>query len=139
MFDRCHKPNHKDYPNYGGRGIRVCFRWFEFENFYEDMGDPPFRGASIDRINNNGPYEKNNCRWATYSQQAKNRRPRRGVMRINHEGKNLTITEWSKLTGIARKVIEQRLSKGWPGHEAVSRPKGFILFRERMTGRPKSK
>ena len=70
MKCRCSNPSNKYYY---GRGIVVCERWNKFENFYADMGDRP-EGASIDRINNDGNYEPNNCRWATHSQQMKNRR-----------------------------------------------------------------
>lgn len=74
MRDRCYNVNNKDYSNYGGRGIRVCDRWLEsFENFYEDMGDSPDR-MSLDRIDVNGDYCKENCRWSDYRNQAYNKR-----------------------------------------------------------------
>jgi hypothetical protein len=74
MIARCHNPNHSRYNDYGGRGITVCDRWRQsFANFIADMGLPP-PGLSLDRIDNDGPYCKDNCRWATPSQQMLNRR-----------------------------------------------------------------
>lgn len=76
MLDRCYNNKSRDYPNYGGRGITVCIEWkYSFEAFYNSMGDdPPTEKHSIDRINNDGNYEPSNCRWATHTEQMKNRR-----------------------------------------------------------------
>jgi len=74
MLSRCRDPNNNNYPNYGGRGITVCERWYKFENFYEDMGDLPFYEAQIDRIDNEKGYYKENCQWVDCKQNSRNRR-----------------------------------------------------------------
>lgn len=76
MIGRCTRQNHISYRNYGGRGIKVCDRWLAFEAFLSDMGYRPSPLHSLDRINNDGNYEPDNCRWATKQEQRKNQRPR---------------------------------------------------------------
>lgn len=83
---RCINKLGKYYERYGGRGIKMCKRWIKsFQNFYNDMGDRP-NGKTLDRKNNNGPYNPKNCRWATYKEQANNRRKRKTVHLVSTSG-----------------------------------------------------
>lgn len=80
---RCNDPKRLQYKDYGARGIKVCDRWMEsFRNFHEDMGDRPSKNHSIDRIDNNKGYSKENCRWATHTEQSRNQR----VFKTNKSG-----------------------------------------------------
>jgi hypothetical protein len=74
MKDRCRNPNNKEFKNYGARGIQVCERWMTFANFLADIGHKPSPKHSIERINNDKGYEPGNCKWATMSDQVRNRR-----------------------------------------------------------------
>jgi len=116
MVARCHNKNSRSWKRYGGRGIIVCDRWKNsFFNFLEDMGDRP-KGMSIDRINNNGNYCKENCRWATMMEQARNTSKNHIIEAF---GKKMTLIEWVRDTGHAPDVIKKRLKRGLSIEEAL--------------------
>ena len=118
ILQRCENPKRSGYKNYGGRGISVCEKWHKFENFFSDMGHPPTPTHSIDRINNNGNYEPNNCRWATAKEQNNNSRSNNFV---EFNGQRKTLTQWSEIIGISRHTLRQRL-KWWPVEKAFTVP-----------------
>ncbi len=117
---RCTDPEHAAYPNYGGRGIAVCDRWLRsVAAFIADMGPKPSEQHEIDRIDNNGNYEPGNCRWATRTENSRNRRSNR---LIEHEGETLPLAAWAERYGIARDTLRKRLEAGWPVSEALTVP-----------------
>jgi len=108
MLARCYNPDMKKYNRYGGRGISICDRWKNsFENFYIDMGMKPSRLHSIDRVNNNGNYEPDNCRWITRKQNMNNTRRSRY---IEYDGITKTVSEWSDELNIPYKRLLARLN-----------------------------
>lgn len=119
MKERCTNPNCSSYHRYGGRGITVCDRWMKFKPFYEDMGDPPFKGASLGRINNDGNYEPGNVRWETRETQSRNTCTNRF---ISFNGESLCIQDWSKRLGIKRLTLHSRLLSGWSIEKAFTTP-----------------
>lgn len=108
MLYRCYNPKNKYYYVYGGRGIIVCDRWRVFENFMEDMGDRPDKSYSLDRIDSNGNYCKENCRWATWEQQSRNRSD---TVLLTWEGETLCLADWAKKLSIDQRVMARRLEK----------------------------
>lgn len=118
--DRCENPDNANYFRYGGRGIRVCDEWSTFEQFYADMGDRPAGMTSIERIDNDGPYCKTNCKWSYPKEQARNRRSNRVV---EHCGRRMTLKEAAEMSGISYKVVWARVVQlGWPLDRALSEP-----------------
>jgi len=104
MIQRCTNPKYTHYARYGGRGITVCTRWFDFANFLEDMGERP-KGTTLDRIDVNGNYEPSNCRWATRQEQSLNRSNCFYTLR----GVTKSWSEWFKHYNIKRSTFDQRV------------------------------
>lgn len=117
MKARCDKKDNTQYDNYGGRGIRYCKEWCFFENFYADMGPKPSSKHSIDRIDVNKDYSIDNCRWATDTEQANNRRNNK-IITFNN--KTQTLKQWSDETKIPRTTISNRLNRGWSIEKALT-------------------
>ena len=120
LKQRCNNPKEPQYKNYGARGIKVCDRWLHsFENFYEDMGNAP-DGCSIDRIDVNGDYCPENCRWADNETQQYNRRD---TVKITFDGITETLLYWSKKTGIPAKNLYSRFHiMKWSAEKTLCTP-----------------
>lgn len=119
MTQRCQNPRDKSYGRYGGRGIKVCQRWLKFENFYEDMGPRPGREFSLDRIDVNGDYCPENCRWATAKEQASN--TRRNVY-VNVDGEAKTLSDAAIHYGVDRCTVKSRMARGMDVNDALTAP-----------------
>jgi hypothetical protein len=110
MIQRCCNPNNKGYKDYGGRGITVCRRWRrDFREFLGDMGKCPGPGYELERKNNDKGYSKRNCRWATRSEQARNKR---NNLYITWNGETLIISEWARRTGLTQPNLSYRYAMG---------------------------
>lgn len=109
LKNRCTNPNYEFYSNYGGRGVSFCDSWSLFENFIADMGEPPTKSHSIDRIDPNKGYCKGNCRWATMEEQQNNRT---NNVKLTHNGETKTLAQWSKLFGLDYEVVRSRFHRG---------------------------
>lgn len=129
MKQRCYWVSGPAYGRYGGRGIKVCDRWFNsFENFIKDMGWPPTELHTIDRIDTNGNYEPGNCRWATPKEQASNRR--KGKYPVNRKGIRITcfgvtksIKDWITESPVGKTAVRSRLAAGWAPEDAIFKPR----------------
>lgn len=122
MISRCYNPNNIGYDNYGGRGISVCDDWrndfINFQNWAEENNYQ--EGLTIDRININGNYEPDNCRWATRLEQANNRRT---CLYFEINGEVHSLKDWCRIMNLPYKTIQTRISKlGWSFEQAISTP-----------------
>ena len=107
MIARCYNPKNKKWSAYGGRGVYVSDRWLKFENFFADMGDRP-RGMSLGRIDNDGPYSIENCRWESSKDQSRNTRTNRW---IEFDGKRMILQDWADEIWICQASLIERLNR----------------------------
>lgn len=115
---RCHNPNAAFYQRYGGRGIRVCDRWFgSFENFMADMGPKPSNQHSIERRDNNANYSPDNCYWADRFQQGNNKR---NNILLTHNGRTQTVAQWARELGVNYHFLWHRIRSGWSHERALT-------------------
>ena len=120
---RCNNKKCRSYKNYGGRGITYDPKWETFEGFWEDMKDGYKDNLTIDRIDNDGNYCKENCRWITHKQQQRNKTDNHFIT-IN--GENRTVSEWEEKMGFNRNTIYSRINLcGWSEEKAVTTPLKF--------------
>ena len=122
LLNRCYNTKNAAYERYGGRGIFVAEEWrgkSGFARFLADMGNRPSDCHSIDRIDNNGPYSSDNCRWADDFEQSRNKRNNRN---ITIGGITKTLAEWAATVGIGSPSFLARLRRGWPEQELLSAP-----------------
>lgn len=119
MIQRCTNERARNFQRYGGRGISVCSRWMTFENFAQDMGNPPSVKHSIDRIDNDKGYSPDNCRWATHEEQMRNMR---GNLLLTHDGRTMCLAAWADERGLTADALSRRLKRGMSVDQALSRP-----------------
>jgi hypothetical protein len=118
MKIRCDNPKDPAYSKYGGRGIIYDPAWKDFTTFLEDMGERP-EGTTLDRKDNNGPYTKDNCRWATHEEQANNRR---NTWYVEWQGRTQSVRAWADELGMTYKVLSMRLLSKWTIERAMTTP-----------------
>lgn len=129
MKTRCYNSRQPTWENYGGRGITICDAWRDsFDAFLRDMGPRP-KGCTIDRINNDGNYEPENCRWATCEVQANNCRSNR---RLSFQGETHTVSEWERLREFRPGTLKNRIQRGWSTDRALTAPLGEPQHAEDM-------
>jgi hypothetical protein len=134
MRQRCRNPNNPHFDKYGGRGIVVCERWQSFENFFADMGDPGPK-LTLERIDNDGNYEPDNCKWASRRVQMNNRRVCRY---FTANGETRTLSEWSRISGIHRNTLDQRIAAGETIEQALDPARRTDLEQIRAAARKSS-
>lgn len=119
VVQRCTNPSVKNWNDYGGRGITVCDSWLKFENFFADMGKRPTTLHSLERIDNSLGYSKENCKWATRAEQARNKRNNR---MLTIDGETRHLADWCREYGIGHTIVISRINRGWNERDAVTTP-----------------
>lgn len=127
MKSRCLNPQNTSYKNYGGRGIKICERWLDFKNFNDDMSTTYIKGLQLDRIDNNSGYSKENCRWVTAKQNARNRRDCR---LITYKGETKTVSEWAEKLGFFHQTLSRRIDE-WGIEKAIDTPLQSMYVRSK--------
>ena len=123
MFNRCRNPKYPEFHRYGGRGITVCDRWYNFEDFLADMGKRPSKSYSLERKNNDLGYFPDNCCWATIAEQTRNRGGQRTNRLVTFQGKTMCVADASAFTGLPINTIHNRLNRGLLDEEACLTPR----------------
>ena len=118
-MQRCCNPNHHSYERYGGAGIRVTRRWRRFENFLEDMGPKPFKGANLDRVDGKKGYMKTNCRWVTPADNQNNKSSNHVV---DWRGEQMTLSQWADRNNLDRGLVYNRRRRGWSLQKILNTP-----------------
>lgn len=124
ILQRCYNPKRKKYAIYGAKGIMVCPEWLEeegkgFMQFLKDMGNRPTKEHSIERVDNSGNYCKENCKWATKKEQARNRTTSR---LLEYKGETKALAEWVELLSLNYAATIARLNTGWSVEKAIETP-----------------
>ena len=119
MKNRCSNPKNDAFKHYGARGIVVCHRWLSYENFIADMGCRPSGQHTIERLDNNGPYSPDNCRWATRDVQARNTRQN---IKLTFNGITQCASDWADQFNMNRGTLLWRIHSGWSVDRALTEP-----------------
>lgn len=118
MLQRCKNPSSNSFKNYGAKGVTICDRWLDFNNFLVDMGERP-KDTTIDRINNSKGYSPDNCRWATKKEQAINRK---STLLYTMQGETKCLKDWAREYGIRYLVVFKRIKRGWSLQDSLKTP-----------------
>lgn len=136
MKDRCRNPNNAKFNNYGGRGIDISESWVDFDNFVADMGQPP-KGLTLERVDNELGYSKENCTWVRRVDQTRNRSI---TLKLTYEGETRSLAEWSEITGIPYTTLKARKQRlGYTDEECLTKLVQCGMMLAGKTAKPKAK